>query len=243
MDRLFAPLLSPLLIAQALRLRARAQRLSEPPGPRAGEVGKGPDLRLLILGDSSAAGVGAAHQTDALSGQITKALTPHRRLIWRLKAETGATSSTTLAGLGTLTRQNYDCVLLVLGVNDVTSFAPLSRILADRARIAGEIADRINSPKLIITGIPPLAQFPLLPNPLRWILGQRAARLENRLRKQADEAGHLYLPFSIPMERDLMAEDGFHPSPLAYSHWARALGPYFLEITPRESRPSASLEN
>jgi len=34
MDRLLAPLLSPLLIAQALRLRARALRLPEPPGPR-----------------------------------------------------------------------------------------------------------------------------------------------------------------------------------------------------------------
>ncbi|MGI3187177.1 SGNH/GDSL hydrolase family protein [Nioella aestuarii] len=229
MDRLLAPLLSPLLIAQALRLRARALRLPEPPGPRAGETGEGPTLRLLILGDSSAAGVGASHQDNALSGQLISALSPHRRLTWRLEAKTGATSRSALAALSTLPHDPFDVVLLVLGVNDVTSFAPLNRILPDRVRIAQEIAARFNTPQLIVTGIPPLSQFPLLPNPLRWILVQRAARLEPLLREQANAAGHSYLPFSMPMDPDLMAEDGFHPSARAYAHWAKALAPHLLD--------------
>ncbi|WP_306046507.1 SGNH/GDSL hydrolase family protein [Nioella sp. MMSF_3534] len=239
MDRLLAPLLSPLLIAQALRLRARALRLPEPPGPRRGELGRGPDLRLLILGDSSAAGVGAAHQGEALSGQLAAALAPHRRLTWQLEARTGATSRSTLTRLETLPRQHFDIVLLVLGVNDVTSFAPLTRILADRAQIAQEVAARLNTPNLIITGIPPLAQFPLLPDPLRWILGQRAARLERQLHAQAERAGHLYLPFSMPMQPDLMAEDGFHPAPQAYALWAKALTPHLLMTAPRAPGSSA----
>lgn len=243
MDRLLAPLLSPLLIAQALRLRARALRLPEPPGPRRGEVGRGPDLRLLILGDSSAAGVGAAHQDEALSGQLAAALAPHRHLSWRLEARTGATSRSTLTDLETLPRQPLDIVLLVLGVNDVTSFAPLPRILTDREQIARTLFDRFDAPKLIITGIPPIARFPLLPDPLRWILGKRAARLEQRLQEQADRAGHLYLPFTIALTRDLMAEDGFHPSPRAYRHWAEALVPPLLETpltTPGSSAPQES---
>ncbi|EEX09439.1 hypothetical protein SL1157_1477 [Ruegeria lacuscaerulensis ITI-1157] len=52
------PLL-PLLAAQALMVRQRALRLPEPSGPREGRQGRGPRLRLLIVGDSSAAGVGA----------------------------------------------------------------------------------------------------------------------------------------------------------------------------------------
>ncbi|MFV1877264.1 SGNH/GDSL hydrolase family protein [Nioella sp.] len=238
MDRLLAPLLSPLLIAQALRLRARALRLPEPPGPRRGTGGNGPTLRLLILGDSSAAGVGAEHQDEALSGQIAAALAPHRQLDWRLEARTGATSRSTLARLETLPHQRYDAVLLVLGVNDVTSFAPLHRILADRDRIARTVAERFMAPRLIITGIPPLGQFPLLPDPLRWILGHRATRLERMLAEQAESAGHPYLPFTMPMQQDLMAEDGFHPSALAYMHWATALLPHLLDHCPTKSEPS-----
>lgn len=243
MDRLLAPLLSPLLIAQARRLRARALRLPEPPGPRSGEVGEGPPLRLLILGDSSAAGVGAAHQNQALAGQIAAALAPHRHLTWRLEARTGATSRSTLARLHHLPRQPYDGVVLILGVNDVTSFAPLRRIALDRARIAQDLTTRLGAPRLIVTGIPPLAQFPLLPDPLRWILGQRAARLDLLLASRTRAARHLYLPFTMPMQRDLMAEDGFHPSALAYRHWAETLLPHLLAVPATTPAPSAQPEN
>jgi hypothetical protein len=58
----------PLLIAQANRLRRTALELPEPHGPRSGKVGRGdPVLRLLVAGDSSAAGVGARTQREALA--------------------------------------------------------------------------------------------------------------------------------------------------------------------------------
>ena len=53
-------------------MSARALRLPEAEGPRAGSAGEGPALRLLILGDSSAAGVGTTHQEEALLGQMRK---------------------------------------------------------------------------------------------------------------------------------------------------------------------------
>ena len=61
--------LSPLLVAQALRTRARVPQLPEASGARAGTHGRRTTrLRLLIAGDSSAAGVGVATQDDALAG-------------------------------------------------------------------------------------------------------------------------------------------------------------------------------
>ncbi|HSN31662.1 MAG TPA: SGNH/GDSL hydrolase family protein, partial [Ideonella sp.] len=53
--------LAPLLVAQALGTRRRALRLPEAAGPREGLVGAqgdAPAFRLLLAGDSSAAGVG-----------------------------------------------------------------------------------------------------------------------------------------------------------------------------------------
>ena len=73
-DTAFRIACAPLLITQALRVRRSAQSLPEPPGPRSGMLGSGPPLRLAIIGDSSAAGVGAASQKEALGGQLSGAL-------------------------------------------------------------------------------------------------------------------------------------------------------------------------
>ena len=65
--------LAPLLLVQGRWVRRRTPLLPEPPGPRAGVIGQGPVLRLLIVGDSSAAGVGVAHQAQQV---ILSALPP-----------------------------------------------------------------------------------------------------------------------------------------------------------------------
>ncbi|MDF1728820.1 MAG: SGNH/GDSL hydrolase family protein, partial [Sulfitobacter sp.] len=91
-DPLFRLLLSPLLIAQALSVRSRAQLLPEAAGPRHGVTGKGSPLRLRIIGDSSAAGVGAEVQLEALSGQTVGPLSRHFEVHWDLDARTGATT-------------------------------------------------------------------------------------------------------------------------------------------------------
>ena len=80
-------MLSPVLVAQALRTRARLPRLPEPDGARQGVHGSGPRLRVLITGDSSAAGVGVISQREALAGQLSAALAP-----WLARAFTGGWS-------------------------------------------------------------------------------------------------------------------------------------------------------
>ena len=96
-------LLSPVLVAQALATRARLPRLPEAAGEREGEVGGGPLLRLLILGDSSAAGVGVAEQSQALAGVLSAALArlARVRVHWCLVARSGVTSAQCLALLQT----------------------------------------------------------------------------------------------------------------------------------------------
>ena len=67
--------LGPILIAQARRLRLTALELPEPRGPRRGTVGQGGTvLRVLVAGDSSAAGVGARTQRDALARRDRKSV-------------------------------------------------------------------------------------------------------------------------------------------------------------------------
>ena len=225
-DTLIKLALSPLLIAQALQVRRKALILPEPPGPRRGRAGEGPPLRLLILGDSSAAGVGAAHQDTALCGQLTAILAETHRIDWQLEAATGATSASALTRLDTLPPGRFDTVLVVLGVNDVTRNTPVHRFLTRRRAIHAALRSQFGVTRIAASGLPPMGHFPLLPQPLRWTLGRSAATLDTALAHLcANEPDCTHLPLDLPYDPAYVAPDGFHPSEAAYNEWARLLAP------------------
>ncbi|MDA5093383.1 SGNH/GDSL hydrolase family protein [Aliiroseovarius sp. KMU-50] len=209
-------LLSPLLTAQALRVRKTARILPEPPGHRSGVYGRGPALNLLLTGDSSAAGVGAPHQNEALSGQLAQALGSSYTVHWHLIARTGSTTRDTLPLLKSQTPEYVDVALVVLGVNDITTQIPLKRLLRLREELYRHLREDWGVKRVIVAGIPPLGNFPLLPQPLRWFLGVQARRFDRALAQQALKLGVDYMPFDVPMTPEMWAEDGFHPGPNTY---------------------------
>lgn len=214
---------APLLIHQGRQVRRTALLLPEPPGQRDGQAGAG-NNRLLILGDSSAAGVGAAHQSEALSGQLSRLLGPNH--YWRLEAKTGATTASIGAHLDGLEGQRFDTALIVLGVNDITNMVPLRRLLAQRSTLYRRLQIDHGVTRVVVSGLPPMRHFPLLPQPLRWVLGAQADRFDAALAKQAQALGHTYIRHHIPFNPALMARDGFHPAAAAYRLWALSLAPH-----------------
>jgi len=116
-------LLSPILIVQGLWAKKKTLRLPEPEGARTGQLGQGKKLSVLILGDSAGAGVGVDQQKDALSGQLSQTLSKHYDVSWKLTATTGFTTQDCLDNLKKIPTQqeNFDYILISLGVNDVTS--------------------------------------------------------------------------------------------------------------------------
>src|ERR1700761_2702487 len=97
MLNLYKTALGPILLLQARWLRRTALRLPEAAGPRNGIEGEGEcdsltaPLRILIVGDSSAAGVGVSSQAEALAQPVAKllAIRTGRPVIWQLVAKSG----------------------------------------------------------------------------------------------------------------------------------------------------------
>lgn len=81
-------LLGPVFWGQGKYVRIITPKLPEPEGPREGVTGMGPNLRLLIAGDSAAAGVGVNSQDHALCGQLVQQLSQRFTVTWQLKALT-----------------------------------------------------------------------------------------------------------------------------------------------------------
>jgi lysophospholipase L1-like esterase len=227
--------LAPLLLLQGRRVRRLARRLPEAAGPREAVAGgEGDALRVLLVGDSATAGVGAAHQDEALAGRLAEALLAARpegaaRVHWRLVARSGASTAEALALLEADHAQarrpfRADLAVVAVGVNDVTSQRPLRRWLRDMEALAARL-ERVHGARLlVVSGLPPMHLFPLLPQPLRWYLGACARRYDRALRRWARQRpGTLFVPLPAMTDPAVMADDGFHPGPPAYRAWARAL--------------------
>ena len=219
----------PLLLAQALWVRRRAQLLPEPQGPRSGTIGMGSALRLLIVGDSSAAGVGAKTQETALSGHLASRLAERYRVTWQLEAQMGNTTHDSIQQLSNLEPAPFDFAITALGVNDVTHATSKAQFISRQSTLFHLLKDHFKVRQILCSGVPPLQHFPLLPQPLAWTLGRHAARLDaglNKLTKQFEGVSHL--PLILPLNPEMAASDGFHPSPKAYAIWAENLAQHIL---------------
>lgn len=233
LDTLVRIAISPLLITQALRVRRMAQSLPEAAGARQGNTGSGLKLRLQIIGDSSGAGVGVATQKEALAGQLASALAVEFSVDWQLDAVTGATTRSTLTRLENARARQTDIVVVALGVNDVTRLIPRKRWFMQQRLLFDRINTLYAPKRIYVSGMPPLEEFPLLPNPLRWTLGRHAKRLETALLTRIKAAPEVcYLPFALEPQIDLMASDGFHPSGVLYKIWADELANQIMSDWP-----------
>jgi lysophospholipase L1-like esterase len=222
--RLATIALGPLLYLQGRAVRRSVPVLPEPDGAREGKVGTGPVLRLLVLGDSAAAGVGVATMDQALSGQLVARLANAYTVHWQLVAKTGATTESALEHLEAQSLGPFDVSVTSLGVNDVTSAKAPSAWLRSQADLRKHLRERILVKHQITCGLPPMHGFPALPQPLRWWLGARASAFDSALQRAiSTEPDVSFLSLRFTEDASLMASDGFHPGAAVYAEWATRL--------------------
>lgn len=224
--------LGPLLLWQARGARRHAMTLPEAAGPREGELGSGPLLRLVIVGDSSGAGVGAATQDEALAGHLTRTLaaTARRRVRWQLVARSGLGTAQAVALLDDAPLAPADVAVAVLGVNDIVDQVPTHRALLAREALVERLVRRTGARHVVFAPLPPMHEFPLLPHPLRAIIGRDARRLDAAQAAWASRRpGVSHCPIDIHLGREHMAADGFHPGPAVYRACGEALARHVVQ--------------
>ena len=225
--------LSPLM-RQARRARKRMPSLPEALGKRSGLEGAGdvPDLvRLLVVGDSTAAGVGVTSMRDALPPQLSAILAVRRgcTVAWTVSARTGATASVTAEELVPAAPIEQDIAVVLVGVNDVLKMTPRQTWRASMDRLVDALEKHLRpGGQIVLSGLPNLWQFRAFPQPLRAVLAWHGRALDREVRqiaKRRQGVSHVAMPpVSWPEQ---FAEDGFHPNAAAYralaAHFAAAL--------------------
>jgi lysophospholipase L1-like esterase len=178
-----------------------------------------PDLRLLMVGDSTAVGTGASSPQASLAGLLAQA---YPSLAIENRARDGARFEGVVEQLEAGGR--FDLVLIMAGGNDVMRMrdADATRAEIDRsARLAQGLA-----PQVAFLPAGNVGNAPFFFPPISWLMTSRARTLHADVQSAAARTGAVYVNLFKAAADDpfvqrpgLHASDGLHPSDAGYRLW------------------------
>jgi lysophospholipase L1-like esterase len=199
----------------------------------------GKRLSFVVLGDSTAAGLGAGRAEDAYPTDLARELA-HQG--WRVRLTALGVSGARVHDV--LTDQvpqavaaSPNLVFVGIGANDVTHLTSLASIRRDTAVLLRRL--KATGASVVLAG-PPDMRAKAWYEPLRSLAGWRGrqidAAMESVARTQqvavvplAKKAG----PFFGAHPDTAYASDDFHPGPAGYRAWARVILPVLEEALAR----------
>lgn len=194
---------------------------------------EGEPIELLLLGDSLAAGLGAARRKDTLGGRLAKGLARslHRPVRLRTAAIVGSESpdlERQIDGLPDDCRPHV--AVIVVGGNDVTHRLPISVSASHLNEAVRRL--RARGAEVVVGTCPDLGALRAVPQPLRRLASSLSRRLADVQAETARHAGAEPVdlrrsvgPLFFDEPEAMFSLDRFHPSALGYRRTAEALLP------------------
>lgn len=228
---------APLLLPQALYVRKTAPRFAPAAGPSEGSAGHGRKMRLLAVGDSIIAGVGATVLSKALVGRTAEAIASSLdcSVSWHACGVSGYDSAKVLEHLvPELPDVAVDYVIVSVGVNDITGLTTIRQWRENLSRLLDKLRQHSPDSSIAVAGMPPMHRFPLLPQPLRATFGMRSRSFDEEVRTLVDTLpGIVHVPLDFDADPEHFAPDGYHPSEESYVDFGRHMADGLLGITTR----------
>jgi lysophospholipase L1-like esterase len=216
---------------------ARGRRYAQPDlrlAMRASIGGSGAaPLRLVLLGDSTALGVGVERVTDTVGGQLATLLadSPGGR---RVELSSVAVSGSRSADLGTQVARSLvgtrpDVAVILVGGNDAIHFTAPDDAAEELAAAVRRL--KAAGVAVVVGTVPDLGAARAFPPPLRHIIGWQARRLAQTQAIAVKAAGGTPVDLAgqtgavFRADAGTYCHDGYHPSADGYRVWAHALLP------------------
>jgi len=196
-------------------------------------------LELVVLGDSTTAGVGSPSAAQSLPVLVARQVADRSGRAVHVVGHgvSGARTDTVRSEqVPRVLDEGVDVVLVVVGSNDVTHLTPWWQMQTRTAALLDAARERSGAP-VVLGGIPQFRTVPALLQPLRTLTGAYAVPLRRAQRAAVAAAGEgvsfvdiaaLASPRFLGVPES-MSSDGFHPSEIGYGFWADALAPAVAE--------------
>jgi lysophospholipase L1-like esterase len=223
---------APLLYLQGQYTRNKVGLLPDAAGERTGILGEGgTPARLLVLGESTVAGLGARTHRAALTGQFAERLAARigRQVEWTVLGRSGVTARRTIDELVPLVPDGtFDYILLGIGGNDVLKLSSPRKWRRDMLELIAIMRRRNPDAVIFISNCPMIKFSPALPHPIKFLLWE-LSKLHNRNIREftADMDRVYYYPQPDELNTETFFADGIHPSEQGYSDWSEAMLRYF----------------
>jgi EmrB/QacA subfamily drug resistance transporter len=205
--------------------------------------GEGDPLRLTLLGDSLARGLGALTPRDTLGAHLADGLAQGtgRPVDLEVLARVGATTKGVQRQVARAVTRSPGIAVIIVGANDAMLPLPISWT----ARRFGKALDDLGGAgwKLVVVPCPDLGRTPGLRSLVRLLAAPRARRLARLQERAALEVQAVIAPSSVEKflvrPTELLSSDGLHPSPLGYAFQAARMLPSLIAVARRfeESAP------
>lgn len=205
-------------------------------GTTSGTSGR-PALQLLMLGDSTAAGVGASETAATVGARLAAGIAATGRTVTLSSVAVSGSRAADLADqlreLGERPAAALpDLAVILIGANDATH---LSRLGTVRGKLTAAIRElRATGAAVVVAGCPDLGAVRTFGQPLRLLAAARGRAVAAAERRAAADAGATFVDLAretgptFRADPRMLSEDRFHPSDLGYARWARALLPAVL---------------
>ena len=194
----------------------------------------GPTLRLAVLGDSTAAGVGASSAAGSVAGALADDLAESTRRPVRLTAlgVSGARAAD-LAGqvdrLLSAPDPAAGLVVVLVGANDATHATGLDSVRRDLETAVRRL--RTSGRQVVVGTCPDLGAARALPRPLREVVAWRGRAVAEAEEEGVSAAGAVAVDLAaltgpaFRADPATLSSDRYHPSDAGYRLWAAALAP------------------
>lgn len=223
-----------LLAVQARLARRTIRRVGIAEPPAADGVyggGEGPPLRLGLLGDSSAAGLGVHQPADTPGARLAEGLAAAtgRPVALRNVAVSGARSADLDRQVDLVLDAAPEVAVVMIGANDVTHRVPPQQAVRALDRAVRRLRDA--GAAVVVATCPDLGTVEPIPQPLRWVARRQSRALAAAQTIAVVEAGGRSVSLGdvlgpeFAVRKELFSPDGFHPSAEGYAAAATVLLP------------------
>jgi lysophospholipase L1-like esterase len=209
----------------------------------------GTPLRIAVLGDSAAAGLGADSPTDTPAVIIARGLSEQSGRPVRMvnAAVVGAQTADVDDQIDAIKDFHPDLVVLLVGANDVTHLVPATTSVRHLDQIVRRLRDL--GAEVVMGTCPDLGTIRPVPQPLRAIGRRRSRALAAAQMITVVEAGgravslgSLLGPEFDKEPQHYFSSDRFHPSSLGYRRVAEVLLPTVCAALGYGPDPEAALD-
>jgi lysophospholipase L1-like esterase len=237
---LFASAVGGVALLAGEAIAARGRRYAKPTMGLALRTSMGPSsapiLRLVLLGDSAAVGVGVEWLSDTVGGQLARLLAegtaeagPRHVLLSSVGVAGSRSADLATQVARALLGERPDVAVVLIGAHDATAL----RGPDESAEHLGSAVRRLRDAgvQVVVGTCPDLGAIRSIAPPLRQVtgwLGRRTARAQARV---VEEAGGVVVDLAeetgavFRADAGTLCFDGFHPSADGYRVWAYALFP------------------